>query len=47
MARSVGELMVRVRQNFAEPLTDLALFEWHRTLLEKAKRINIPVSYIF
>ena len=40
MARGVGELMVRIRQNFAEPLTDLVLFEWHRTLLASAKRIN-------
>tara|TARA_R110002020_G_scaffold222564_1_gene431416 strand:- start:1719 stop:2822 length:1104 start_codon:yes stop_codon:yes gene_type:complete len=40
MARGVGDLMVKVRQNFAEPLTDLALFEWHRTLLASAKRIN-------
>ena len=40
MARGVGDLMVRVRQNFAEPLTDLTLFEWHRTLLASAKPIN-------
>ncbi|WP_442847298.1 DUF4172 domain-containing protein [Leeuwenhoekiella sp. H156] len=40
MARGVGDLMVRVKQSFAEPLTDLALFEWHRMLLASAKRIN-------
>ncbi|HAI19280.1 MAG TPA: DUF4172 domain-containing protein, partial [Xanthomarina gelatinilytica] len=40
MAQGVGDLMVRVRQNFAKPLTDQVLFEWHETLLEGAVRIN-------
>jgi Fic family protein len=32
-AQGVGELMVGVRNTFAEPLTEAMLFKWHRMLL--------------
>ena len=32
-AQGAGELMVEVRNTFADPLTEAMLFKWHRTLL--------------
>lgn len=32
-AQGVGELMVAVRQGFAEPLTEVMLFDWHSRLM--------------
>ncbi len=40
-ARGAGELMVAVRNTYAEPLTDEMLFEWHTMLLEGARRIKV------
>jgi Fic family protein len=40
MAKGAGELMVDVRQTFAEPLTKEKLFAWHNMLLSNSKTIN-------
>lgn len=41
-AQGVGQLMVEVRKNFAEPLSESVLFDWHKTLMGAfAKRIAV------
>lgn len=39
-AQGAGELVVDVRNSFAEPLTEEKLFEWHRTLLKESRHVN-------
>ncbi len=42
-AEGAGELMVAVRKNFADPLTDDTLFDWHKMLLRESKKIATGV----
>lgn len=39
-AQGAAELVVDVRNSFAEPLTEEKLFEWHRSLLKQSRNIN-------
>lgn len=39
-AQGAGELVVDVRNSFAEPLTEEKLFEWHRTLLKQSRHLT-------
>lgn len=39
-AQGAGELMVEVRNTYAEPLTKEKLFAWHRMLLKQSRNIN-------
>lgn len=39
-AKGAGELMVEVRKNYALPLTQKMLFEWHKMLLADAAKIR-------
>lgn len=41
LAQGTGELMVDVRNCYAELLTQERLFAWHRMLLRQSKRINV------
>ncbi|MEP6467100.1 MAG: Fic family protein [Parafilimonas sp.] len=40
MAKGAGELMVDVRETFAEPLTKEKLFDWHKILFSNSKTFN-------
>lgn len=40
-AQGAGELMVTVRNHYAEPLTKEVLFSWHRILMQQSKGIII------
>ncbi|MCE7070681.1 Fic family protein [Dyadobacter sp. CY327] len=40
-ARGIGALMVDVRKTFSEPLTDKALFHWHKLLFTSETRIQV------
>lgn len=40
-AQAAGELMVLVRNTFAEPLTEKMLYEWHALLMSQSKGITI------
>ena len=40
-ARGAGELMVKVREGYAEPLTEKTLLQWHSILMAGAKRVAI------
>jgi Fic family protein len=42
-AAGAGELMVTVRENFFEPLTEEMLFSWHRMLLGSSSKIKAGV----
>ena len=39
-ARGVGELMIDVRNTYAESLTEVKILEWHRMLMSANTRIN-------
>lgn len=39
-AQGAGELVVDVRNTYAETLTEEKLFEWHKTLLRQSRHIN-------
>ncbi|QEC41893.1 Fic family protein [Pseudobacter ginsenosidimutans] len=39
-AQGAAELVVDVRNSYAEPLTEDKLFEWHKALLKQSKHIN-------
>jgi Fic family protein len=39
-AQGAAELVVDVRNSYAEPLTEEKLFEWHRILLKQSRHIN-------
>ena len=41
LAQGAGELMVDVRNTYAEPLTQEKLFAWHKMLLRQSNRINV------
>ncbi len=41
LAQGVGELMVEVRNTFAEPLTEEKLLEWHKLLLIPNKKLKV------
>jgi len=43
-AQGIGKLMVRVRNSYAEKLTEFTIKEWHAILMEYSKRIN-PGEY--
>jgi len=40
-AKGAGELMVAVRNSYAEPLTENVLFEWHKMLLGQSSKITV------
>jgi Fic family protein len=40
-AQGAGKLMVIVRKNYAEPLSEEMLFDWHSILLRESKRIKV------
>ena len=39
-AAGIGELMVAVRNTYAQPLSEQMLFDWHRMLMQGNKKIN-------
>jgi Fic family protein len=41
LAEGIGELMINVRNTFAEKLTQEKLFEWHRMLLREGKNLKV------
>ena len=41
LAKGVGELMVAVRESFAEPLDERALFQWHEILLGGSSPLSV------
>ncbi|MBC7846755.1 MAG: Fic family protein [Flavobacterium sp.] len=43
-AQGIGKLMVKVRNSYAENLTEFTIKEWHAILMEFSKRIN-PGEY--
>ena len=43
-AKGAGELMVAVRNTFAEPLTEAMLFGWHKLLLGHNKKASIVIG---
>ncbi|MEO6327424.1 MAG: Fic family protein [Ginsengibacter sp.] len=43
MSQGAGELMVNVRQSFAEPLTEQKLFAWHKMLFKQSRKKNVGV----
>ena len=42
-AQGAAELVVDVRNSFAEPLTKEKLFEWHETLFKQSRHLNTEV----
>ncbi len=43
MSEGAGELMVNVRQTFAEPLTEEKLFAWHKMLFKQTRKKDVGV----
>jgi Fic family protein len=43
-ARGIGELMLDVRNRFAEPLSEQTLFTWHRMLLQGSQNDRLVVG---